>query len=121
MLEAPETLPPFPAAIELACYRIVQEALTNVVRHAHATCATVHLGVQEELMVVEVKDNGQGLPPGVRRGVGLSSLCERAEELGGTCLIETLPQGGTRASARLPLQSRYHEVNESAQKGENVS
>lgn len=120
MLDAPETLPPLPAAIEMACYRIVQEALTNVVRHAHATCATVHLKLQEALLVVEVKDNGQGLPPGVRRGVGLSSLHERAEELGGTCLIETLPQGGTRVSARLPLLSRHSEEHERAQKGETV-
>lgn len=120
-LEAPVPLPPLPAAIEMACYRIVQEALTNVVRHAHATCATVQLELQESQMAVEVKDNGQGLPPGVRRGVGLSALQERAEELGGTCLIETLPQGGTRVSARLPLQSQYREVNESAQKGETVS
>ncbi len=117
-LEAPEELPPLPAAIEMACYRIVQEAVTNVVRHAHATGATVHLELQAEFMVVEVKDNGQGLPPGVRRGVGLSSLHERAEELGGTCLIEAVPTGGTRVSAHLPL---HREVNESTQKGETVS
>ncbi len=117
-LEAPETLPPLPAAIEMACYRIVQEAVTNVVRHAHATGATVHLELQEEFMVVEVKDNGQGLPPQVRRGVGLSSLHERAEELGGTCLIEAVPTGGTRVSARLPV---HCEANERTQKGENVS
>ena len=119
VLEVPERFPPLPAAIELACYRIVQEALTNIVRHAHATCATVHLELQEALMVVEVKDNGQGMPPGVRRGVGLSSLRERAEELGGTCLIEALPKGGTLVSARLPLLSGYHEDDESTQKGEN--
>ena len=119
-LEAPEMLPPLPAALEMACYRIVQEALTNVVRHAHATCATVHLELQEALMVVEVKDNGQGLPPGVRSGVGLNSLRERAEELGGTCLVETFPQGGTRVFARLPLLSRHTEENERAQKGENM-
>ena len=57
-----------PAAIEMACYRIVQEAVTNVVRHAYATRCSVSLELQEALMVVEVKDNGQGLPPGVRRG-----------------------------------------------------
>jgi signal transduction histidine kinase len=117
-LEAPETLLPLPAAIEMACYRIVQEALTNVVRHAHATRASVHLELQKEVMIVEVKDNGQGLPPGVRRGVGLSSLHERAEELGGTCLVEAVPTGGTRVSASLPL---HREVNESTQKGETVS
>jgi len=118
-LDAPETLPPLPAAIEMACYRIVQEALTNVVRHAHATSATVHLHVQEAL-VVEVRDNGQGLPPGVRSGVGLSSMHERAEELGGTCLIEGIAKGGTRVCARLPLLIERHKENEAAQQEEGV-
>ncbi|HCI78595.1 MAG TPA: hypothetical protein DHW02_02770 [Ktedonobacter sp.] len=120
-LEAPETLPPLPAALEMACYRIVQEALTNVVRHAHATCATVHLEVRGAQMGVEVTDNGQGLPPGVRSGVGLRSLRERAEELGGTCIIEALPTGGTRVAARLPWLSEYREANEDIQKGETIS
>src|SRR6266852_2640960 len=118
-LDAPEALPLLPAAIEMACYRIVQEALTNVVRHAHATEASVQLRVQEAL-VVEVTDNGQGLPAGVRSGVGLSSMRERAEELGGTCLIEALAKGGTRVYARLPLLVGRHEENETVQQGEGV-
>jgi len=118
-LDAPETLPLLPAAIEMACYRIVQEALTNVVRHAHATSTTVHLHVQEAL-VVEVRDNGQGLPPGVRSGVGLNSMRERAEELGGTCLVEALARGGTRVCARLPLLVGQHEENEAAKPEEGV-
>src|SRR6266487_4514925 len=117
-LDAPEALPLLPAAIEMACYRIVQEALTNVVRHAHATEASVQLRVQEALMIVEVKDNGQGLPPGVRRGVGLSSLHERAEELGGTCQIEAVPTGGTRVAAFLPLLSEAQKESVNVQKGE---
>ena len=120
IFEAPTLLPPFPAALEIACYRIVQEALTNVIRHAHATRATVSLVVQKTDLLVEIRDNGQGLPPGVRRGVGLNSLHERAEELGGSCLIETLPQGGTKVVACLPMQSRYEEGTESIQKGEIV-
>ncbi|MFL5587276.1 MAG: sensor histidine kinase [Ktedonobacteraceae bacterium] len=118
-LEAPEALHPLPAAIEMACYRIVQEALTNVVRHAHATHATVHLRLQEDLLV-EVTDNGQGLPPGVRSGVGLRAMHERAEELGGTCLVEAIAKGGTRMCARLPLLVEHHEENEATQKGEGV-
>src|SRR5205814_956011 len=119
-LEAPEALHPLPAAIEMACYRIVQEALTNVVRHAHATHATVGLRLQQEALEVEVSDDGQGLPPGVRSGVGLTSMRERAEELGGTCQVEARTQGGTRVCARLPLPVRRPEENETAQKGEGV-
>jgi signal transduction histidine kinase len=118
-LEAPERLPLLPAAIEIACYRIVQEALTNVVRHAHATAATIELRVQEDL-VVEVRDNGQGLPPVVYSGVGLRSMRERAEELGGTCLIETRASRGTRVRARLPLLLGQHEEHETVQQGEEV-
>jgi signal transduction histidine kinase len=119
MLKAPDALPPLPAAIEIACYRIVQEALTNVVRHAHATCATVYLHVQDAL-VVEVRDNGQGLPPGGHSGVGLSSMRERAEELGGTCLIQGNAKGGIRVCARLPLSGGQHEENKTASKGEGM-
>jgi Histidine kinase-, DNA gyrase B-, and HSP90-like ATPase len=113
-LDAPEALPPLPAATEIACYRIVQEALTNVVRHAHATSATVQLRVQENLEV-EVRDDGLGLPPGVRSGVGLSSMRERAEELGGTCLVETMATAGTCVCARLPLLVGQHDANETSQ------
>jgi len=119
-LSAPEVLPPLPAALEIACYRIVQEALTNVVRHAHATHATVGLRLQEEALVVEVRDDGQGLPPGVRSGVGLTSMHERAEELGGTCLMETRAEGGTRVYARLPLLVGRHEEHEAAKLEEEV-
>jgi signal transduction histidine kinase len=119
-LSAPEVLPPLPAAIEIACYRIVQEALTNVVRHAHATHATVGLRLQQEALEVEVRDDGQGLPPGVRGGVGLTSMRERAEELGGTCLVEAIAEGGTRVCARLPLLVGRHEENETVQQEEGV-
>jgi len=102
VLDAPETLPPLPAAAEIACYRIVQEALTNIVHHAHATSSNILLRVQEDLML-EVTDNGQGLPSIIRGGVGLASIRERAEELGGVCRIENRPDGGTKVVAIIPL------------------
>ncbi|GAC1349524.1 MAG: hypothetical protein NVSMB27_23460 [Ktedonobacteraceae bacterium] len=102
-LEAPEQLPSLPAAVEVACYRIVQEALTNVVRHAHAHTCMVRLTCQEQL-TIEVIDDGLGLPPAYRCGVGLNSMRERAEEVGGSWQIEPGPDGGTHVHAELPYR-----------------
>jgi signal transduction histidine kinase len=102
-LETREPLPPLPAAVEVACYRIVQEALTNVVRHAHAHTCVVRLVCREQV-TMEIIDNGQGLPPAYRHGVGLTSMRERAEELGGSWLIEPLPSGGTCVRAQIPYR-----------------
>jgi signal transduction histidine kinase len=98
----PESLPPLPAAVEVACYRIVQEALTNVVRHAQATSCAVTLAVGETL-ALEISDNGIGIAPTQRAGVGLTSMRERAEELGGLFSISPSVEGGARVVARLPL------------------
>jgi signal transduction histidine kinase len=100
---APQQLAPLPAAVEAACYRIVQEALTNVVRHAHAHTCIVRLACEKQV-TIEVLDDGQGLPPAYRCGVGLTSMRERAEELGGRWLIEAGAQGGTRVYAELPYR-----------------
>jgi signal transduction histidine kinase len=107
-VEAPEEdLPPLSAAVEVAAYRIVQEALTNVTRHARARTCVVRLGAAEAgWLTVEVEDDGEGLARPTRRGVGLLSMRERAEELGGSCLVEARPEGGTRVLARLPY-ARY--------------
>ena len=101
-IDAPEQLPPLPAAVEAAAYRIVQEALTNVVRHAQARNCAVGLTLGDTLDV-EICDDGVGLPPGARAGVGLTSMRERTAELGGTCQIESVPGRGTCIHARLPL------------------
>jgi signal transduction histidine kinase len=102
---APRELPPLPAAVEVAAYRIAQEALTNVMRHARArTCTvTVALAAEQRALLLEIADDGRGLPPECHAGVGTTSMRERAEELGGTCLIAPRPGGGTLVSARLPL------------------
>jgi signal transduction histidine kinase len=101
-LVAPEPLPYLPAAVEVACYRIVREALTNVINHAHARKCTVYLSVAEALEL-EVIDDGKGLPTIRKNGIGLTSMRERAQELGGICIVATLAAGGTRVYAQLPL------------------
>ncbi|MBL8057572.1 MAG: sensor histidine kinase [Anaerolineales bacterium] len=101
-ISAPEASPPLPAAVEVAVYRIAQEALANVVRHAHARRCCLRLAFAGEVHL-EVSDDGRGLPAGPHPGVGLRSMRERAEELGGTCRVETNIGGGARVVARLPL------------------
>jgi signal transduction histidine kinase len=109
-VDAPEELPPLPAAVEVACYRISQEAITNVSRHARARSCWIRLEVDEvrNELVLEIKDDGVGMAEGRRAGVGMSSMRERSEELGGSLRIErgafsSSNEGGTRVVARLPL------------------
>ncbi|MEU4543818.1 sensor histidine kinase [Nonomuraea dietziae] len=92
-----------PAAVEVAVYRIVQEALTNVRRHAGATACLVSLARTDEELRVAVCDDGVGLPPRPPAGVGLTSMRERAAETGGTCTAGRREGGGTEIVARLPL------------------
>ncbi|MGI8475544.1 MAG: histidine kinase [Thermomicrobiales bacterium] len=103
-LDAPESLPPLPAAIEVAAYRIVQEALVNAARHsAGRTCRlSVFLEGAPNVLCLRIADDGRGLPDHRRAGVGLVSMCERAEELGGRLLIASPPTGGTVVTAELP-------------------
>jgi signal transduction histidine kinase len=103
-LETPEKLPPLAAAVEVAVYRIALEAMTNVIRHAEARHCRVRLSLANDLRL-EITDDGRGLPDAVRAGVGLTSMRERAEELGGACTTEAAPEGGTRVMAFLPLFS----------------
>ncbi len=103
-LDAPDCLPELPAAVEVAVYRIVQEALTNVVRHAHACTCDIKLAIDEAngILALSVQDDGCGLPSSRGTGVGLISMRERAVELGGSWIIEQMPGGGTRILAQLP-------------------
>ncbi len=103
-LDAPAYLPELPAAVEVAVYRIAQEALTNVVRHAHARHCDLRLTLDKPagLLTLCIQDDGCGLPPSWGVGVGFVSMRERAEELGGTWTIEQVKSGGTRVLARLP-------------------
>lgn len=102
VVESDGPLPELPAAVEVAAYRIGTEAMTNAVRHAGAASCSLRLVGGDDLTVV-VEDDGRGLPRRLRAGVGLSSMQERATELGGECRVEARPGGGTRVVARLPL------------------
>ncbi|MFE1797686.1 sensor histidine kinase [Streptomyces sp. NPDC059517] len=103
-LEAPRRLPPLPAAVEVAAYRIAAEALTNAARHSHATRVCLQIKVGDQLRLV-VTDDGKPLQEQTRwqPGVGLSSMCERAAELGGSCAAGPDPAGHGTVIAVLPL------------------
>jgi two-component system NarL family sensor kinase len=96
-----------PAALEVAAYRIVSESLTNVVRHAAAQHCTITLtpvpADDPRGLEIAVTDDGRGIPDDVAAGVGLLSVRERAEELGGHAEVVCPPEGGTRMRAWLPL------------------
>ena len=102
LVEAPEDLPNLPAAVEVAVYRITQEALTNVARHAQAHSCVVRFAVDEDV-ALEIVDDGVGIPAKRSAGVGLSSMRERASELGGSCIVEPAPKGGTQVLVHLPM------------------
>jgi signal transduction histidine kinase len=102
---AGDGLADLPAAVEVACYRIVAEALANIARHARATGCRVRIEVGL-VLEVEVCDDGVGLPDGWRAGVGITSMRERVAELGGDLTIEPHLPRGTRITARLPLRGQ---------------
>lgn len=105
-MEAPAVVPPLPAAVEVAAYRIILEALTNVERHAHAQHCLIRLELTDERsLCLSICDDGHGLPDEYHAGVGISSMRERVAELSGTFKITAQPGGGTRVQVRLPLKS----------------
>jgi signal transduction histidine kinase len=98
-----EDLPPLRAAVEVAAYRIAAEAVSNAVRHAGASACTVSIGVSGEDLLVEITDDGRGVPADAVPGVGSTSMRERAAELGGSLDVTSAPGAGTTVRARLPL------------------
>lgn len=97
-------LPPLPAAVEVATFRIVTEAMTNAVKHANARHCTVHMSTGCDGLHVVITDDGRGLPSVLAgQGHGLHTMRERAEELRGRLTISATPNGGTTVEARLPL------------------
>ncbi|HYJ70675.1 MAG TPA: sensor histidine kinase [Nocardioidaceae bacterium] len=101
-VDGPSKLPPLPAAVEVAAYRIALEALTNAVRHSGGQSCSVRLGLNGGLDI-EVSDDGIGCRPH-RVGVGIMSMRERASEVGANLTIESGPTGGTRVHTVLPIE-----------------
>ncbi|HEY1376094.1 MAG TPA: PAS domain-containing protein [Gemmataceae bacterium] len=113
----------FPPPVETAAYRIAQEALTNVARHARTRSAAVTLACDADVLTVSVADQGAGFDPAAaaaghpRGGTavtgGLSGMRERAELLGGALTITSAPGAGTTVAARLPLKGRADREDDS--------
>jgi signal transduction histidine kinase len=97
-----------PAAVDLAAYRIVSEALSNAVRHGGATAILVRLQRERDWLRVEVSDDGTGIEPDAVPGVGLASMRARAEELGGSFSV--------RGSAGIPA-----EISEAERRGTTIT
>ena len=99
-----------PPKVDLGLFRIVQEALNNVEKHARAKMVRLRIAIQRQAIVLEVQDDGRGFNPaapkvakGREGGIGLSSLRERATGLGGTCEVVSNPKQGTTITVRVPL------------------
>ena len=98
-----EPMPPLPAAVEVAAYRIALEAFTNLIKHADASACQVLIRIENASLLLEISDNGKGLLAEHHTGIGLHSMRERAGELGGEFAVENKLSGGTTVRARLPI------------------
>jgi two-component system, NarL family, sensor kinase len=104
-------MPPLPAAVEVAAYRIITEAMTNAAWHSGATSITVRLALPDGGgLAIEVSDDGAGPRSSWQAGFGLVSMRERAAELGGSCEAGPAPHGGGRVTASLPLAPNTAEL-----------
>jgi signal transduction histidine kinase len=106
-VEVSGTAPPLPAAVQLAAYRIIQESLTNVARHAGRARVTVRVTYDDATMRVEIDDDGKARSEGfaaIGTGTGITGMRERATALGGDLTAGPRPGGGFRVSARLPVR-----------------
>jgi signal transduction histidine kinase len=101
-------IPRLSAGLEMTILRIAQEALLNIARHAHAERVSLSLQWQEDAILLVVEDNGVGMQSwnlgGHRKGHGLMLMQERAEAVGGTLKISSIPAKGTRIEAHLPFE-----------------
>jgi signal transduction histidine kinase len=104
-VEVDRPLPALPAAVEVAAYRIAAEAVTNAVRHADAAVIQVAVRLRDGSVEVAARDDGRGFGAEVIAGLGLQSMHERAEEVGGRLELDSMTAGGTSVVARLPVEA----------------
>jgi len=105
-----------PEGVEVAVYRIVQEALTNVSRHSRATICSIAIERESSVLRVVIEDDGGGMPGddtvSMSRGLGVIGMRERAQSLSGTFAIERRERGGTRVSVVIPLTPQARDLHE---------
>jgi signal transduction histidine kinase len=104
--------------VELHLFRIVQEAVNNIEKHAKAKSVKLQLRFQGEAAVLKIQDDGEGFDPKtlravkkIRHGLGLTNMRERALSLGGTYEIKSAPGRGTSIVVRVPLSAAHRDSN----------
>jgi len=98
----------FPEAVRLTAYRVVEEALSNVAKHASAAQVDVEVRLDGSQLAIEVRDDGVGFDPRAsRHGLGMGAIAARVERIGGTWTIASSPGAGTRLRVRLPLSVEH--------------
>ncbi len=99
----PDQIPPLPAAVEVALYRIATEAIHNTIRHSGGQHCRVAICVEDAAVHLTIADDGRGLPEPLIAGVGVSAIRERASEVGGTVDWVTNSDGGVTVATDIPL------------------
>ena len=105
----PGALEALPAAVEATVYRLVQEGVNNVLRHAQAATCAVECCQAEGQLTLTIRDDGRGIPTETRGGVGMLSMRERVEELGGKLTISPVEPTGTLITAVLPYSGKTYD------------
>jgi signal transduction histidine kinase len=110
-----ESLPVLPDIYKITLYRVLQEALNNILKHANASHVWVDLSMEEDNIILTVQDNGQGFSPAELQstGMGLSNMRERVTIAGGKFGINSLQKRGTILTAQFPLSAHWTSLENS--------
>jgi PAS domain S-box-containing protein len=115
-IEGSEPSPRLTSEVEIALFRIAQEAISNAIKHAQATCVTVGIKPETDHVILSVNDNGCGFAPeeksANRAGLGMTTMNERAEAIGASLAIRSSQNEGTLIAVRVPLSTRHQTDNQ---------